>query len=109
MGVAKRQKYNNRKTVVDNITFDSMREAERYSELKLLARAGEITQLRRQVPYTLIPKQDGERACVYIADFVYRDRTGREVVEDVKGVKTDVYKLKRKLMKWVHGITVKEV
>lgn len=105
----RKSKYNNQKTVVNGIQFDSKREANRYCELLLLARAGEITNLQRQVRYTLIPKQDGERACDYVADFVYADKAGRTIVEDVKGARTDMYKLKRKLMKWVHGITVEEI
>lgn len=105
----RKYKYNNQKTVVNGILFDSKREANRYCELMLLMRAGEITNLQRQVRYTLIPKQDGERACEYVADFVYTDKAGRTIVEDVKGVRTDVYKIKRKLMRWVHGITVDEV
>lgn len=105
----RKSKYNNQKTVVNGIRFDSKREANRYCELLLLARTGEITNLQRQVRYALIPKQDGERACDYVADFVYTDKAGRTIVEDVKGARTDVYKLKRKLMKWVHGITVEEV
>ena len=106
-------KYHNKKTVVDNITFDSKHEAERYKELKMLQLAGEISELRLQVPYELIPlmKLNGEtfRATKYVADFVYKDRSGNEVVEDAKGMKTDVYKLKKKLMAYVHHIIIKEV
>ena len=107
-------KYGNRKTVVDGITFDSKKEATRYAELKLLQRAGEIFDLQRQVPFTLIPKQtrDGkviERPCVYKADFVYKDKDGTEVVEDTKGMRTKEYVIKRKLMLWQFGIVVKEV
>lgn len=107
-------KYGNRKTVVDGITFDSAREARRWQELRLLERAGQITDLARQVPYLLVPKQrrdDGkaEREVKYVADFWYRDRRGREVVEDSKGMRTRDYVLKRKLMLQVHGITVREV
>ena len=107
-------KYGNRKTVVDGITFDSRKEATRFAELKLLQRAGEIFDLQRQVPFTLIPKQtrDGkviERPCVYKADFVYKDKDGTEVVEDVKGVCTKEYRIKKKLMLWQFGIVVKEI
>ena len=101
-------KYRNRKTVYDGITFDSQREANRYAELKLLERAGEISDLKLQVPFELIPKQPGERAVKYIADFVYTE-DGQTVVEDVKGKKTRDYIIKRKLMLWRHGITIKEV
>ena len=101
-------KYRNRKTVYDGITFDSQREASRYAELKLLERAGEISDLKLQVPFELIPKQSGERAVKYIADFVYLEG-GKSVVEDVKGKKTRDYIIKRKLLLWRHGITIKEV
>ena len=110
-------KYRNRRTVVDGITFDSAKEANRYAELKLLERAGKITELQRQPGYTLIPKQvrDGkmiERAVVYKADFAYRDEeTGEDVVEDVKSeaTRTREYIIKRKLMLWEYGIRVREV
>lgn len=109
-----RNKYNARKAEVDGITFDSRKEAQRYAELKLLLRGGEIRDLRLQVKYELIPKQDGERACEYIADFVYQDvRTGKTVVEDVKGCKQgaayNIFAIKRKLMLWRYGIKVVEV
>lgn len=94
-------KYNNKKTIVDGIVFDSKKEAYRYEELKILEKANIIKNLARQVPFELIPKQRGERAVCYIADFVYIDtKTGNIIVEDVKGFKTDVYKLKRKLFKY---------
>lgn len=87
--------------------FDSNREFYRWRELRLMERAGIITDLRRQVTYELIPKQDGERACSYVADFVYNE-DGKIVVEDSKGHKTEAYKIKKKLMLWVHGIKIKE-
>ena len=107
-------KYKAKKTVVDGITFDSKKEAARYSELKLLEHAGEVHELQRQVKFLLIPpqKENGkviERECRYIADFVYKDKEGRLVVEDTKGVKTKDYIIKRKLMLYVHGIRIKEV
>lgn len=103
-------KYNNRKTVVDGITFDSKREATRWQQLRLLERGGLIADLDRQVKYELIPKQPGERAVSYYADFVYTDKqTGLTVVEDVKGYRTREYVLKRKLLHWVHGIRIVEV
>ncbi len=106
-------KYHAKKTELDGITFDSKKEANRYAELKLLERSGAIHNLQRQVRYELIPaqKKDGktiERACHYIADFVYEDN-GKTVVEDVKGYRTKEYVLKRKLMLQVHGIEVREV
>ena len=102
-------KYGNTKIRVDGRLFDSKAEAARWQELQLLERAGEITELERQVEYELIPKQKGERAVKYIADFRYKDHEGNTVVEDTKGVKTPVYILKRKLLLWVHGIRVREV
>lgn len=91
----------------DGQVFDSQREFQRYGVLRLLERAGKISDLQRQVKYELIPKQEGERACYYIADFVYYEG-GQKVVEDCKGMKTDVYKIKKKLMLWVHGIRIRE-
>ena len=88
--------------------FDSKAEFVRWCELRLLERAGKISDLQRQVKYELIPKQKGERSCTYLADFVYKDSDGNTVVEDTKGVRTDAYRIKRKLMLWVHGIRIKE-
>ena len=88
--------------------YDSKREAVRAAELHLLERAGKISDLREQVRYELIPKQEGERALHYVADFVYR-QGGETVVEDVKGMKTREYVIKRKLMLHVHGIRIREV
>lgn len=106
-------KYGNRKTIVDGILFDSKKEAIRYQELRLLERAGEITDLRCQVKFQLIPKQPGERACWYIADFVYLPvgSDEGEVVEDVKSPasKTPAYIIKRKLLLYVMGLKIKEV
>lgn len=112
---SKGNKYHANKTTVDGVTYDSQKEAYRAQELKLLERAGEIKNLRCQVPYELIPKQrrkDGKavRNMVYVADFVYEDaKTGETIVEDVKGFKTEKYKDKWKLMLWIHGIEVQEV
>jgi hypothetical protein len=89
--------------------YDSKREAKRAEELKLMQRAGVISDLQEQVRYELVPKQSGERAVHYVADFVYRDKAGTIVVEDVKGMKTDAYVIKRKLMLHVHGIRISEV
>lgn len=96
-----KSKYNNRKTIIDGITFDSNKEAKRYTVLRSLQEGGYIKGLSLQVPFELIPKQDGERAVKYIADFVYYDiEKQMHIVEDVKGFKTDVYKLKRKIFKY---------
>ena len=102
-------KYHNKKVTVDGITFDSIKEASRYQELMMLERAGEISGLFRQVKIELIPKTSKFRAVTYIADFTYIDRsTGQRVYEDVKGMKTEVYKLKKKLLYWRHGIEILE-
>lgn len=119
-------KYKNKKTVVDGITFDSKREARRWQELKLAESAGAIGDLERQVKFELIPVQREpdtigpkggikpgkvlERKVEYIADFVYMDlHTGEKVVEDTKGMRTPEYRIKRKLMLYVHGIRVREI
>ena len=94
-------KYNAKKTVIENITFSSRKEASRYQELKLLEDAGEISDLQLQKVYELIPKGKGERSAKYLADFVYRE-AGKVIVEDCKGFRTRDYILKRKLMKWLY-------
>ena len=112
-----RNKLGNAKTITaDGIVHDSQKEAIRWSELKLMERVGEIRNLKRQVRYELIPKQEGERAVVYIADFVYEDaRTGETMVEDVKGYRNPSsatyakFVMKRKMMLYFHGIKVREV
>ena len=105
-------KYHAKRITTAEGTFDSRREYERWCELKLLQRAGRITDLQRQVKYELIPMQKTkgrilEYPANYIADFVYQEN-GKTVVEDSKGYRTAEYKLKRKLMLWVHGIRVRE-
>lgn len=105
-------KYNNKKTVVDGIAFDSKREAARYEALKEMEKEGAIYDLRLQVPYTILPSMkdaDGKtiRGIKYVADFVYR-QNGEEIVEDCKGFRTDVYKMKKKLMLYKYGITIRE-
>ena len=95
--------------------YASGREHRRADELKMMQRAGLISDLREQVKYELIPAQyrDGkliERACAYVADFVYFDREANSlVVEDTKGFRTKEYIIKRKLMLHVHGIVIKEI
>lgn len=106
-------KYGARKTTIDGITFDSKKEAERWCELKLLERVGQIEGLKRQVKFVLIPTQkiDGkvaERECAYKADFCYY-KNGELVVEDTKGLRTDAYIIKRKLMLDIYGIRIREV
>lgn len=98
-------KYHSKKTIVDNIKFDSKKEATRYQELKLLERAGKIKDLKLQQEYELIPKfkknNKTYRKTIYKADFSYFDiEANKYIVEDVKGFKTDVYKLKKKLFEY---------
>lgn len=125
----RRRKYGNTKITVDGIQFDSKREAARYQELKLLERAGVISFLRRQTKFQLIPNQYApsnetytkgprkgqrkpgkllEHECSYIADFCYI-RNGETVVEDAKGYRTEVYRIKKKLMLERYGIQIREV
>ena len=100
-------KYGNRKMKApDGQVFDSVKEFHRWGCLRLLERAGRISDLKRQVSYELIPKQEGERACCYVADFTYYEN-GKLVVEDCKGCQTEVFKIKKKLMLWVHGIRIR--
>ncbi len=103
----KKSKYGNSKTEVNGIAFDSAKEANRYTKLLLLLKVGQIGLLRLQVPYELNP--GGTHSLIYIADFVYVDvATSQEVVEDAKGHRTREYIKKRRLMKKVHGVTIKE-
>lgn len=104
-GHARRPKYRNIKTEVDGRAFDSKKEARRYLALKEDQQAGRICGLRLQVGFRL--KVAGITICFYRADFVYV-RQGRRVVEDVKGLKTRVYEMKKKLMKACHGIEIEE-
>lgn len=126
---AKTNKYNAKKVSVDGIEFDSKKEAKRYQELLLLQKAGEIYMLERQKVYELLPaqrepdtvgKRGGvikgkllERAVEYVADFVYTNKNGKTVVEDVKGFREGgayaVFVLKRKLMLYRYGIKIIEV
>jgi hypothetical protein len=120
-------KYHSKKVTVNGVTFDSKKEYIRFCQLSQLEKAGAITNLQRQVKFELIPAQyetverygkggkrlkDGrkcvERAVCYLADFVF-EIDGKTIVEDVKGVKTKEYILKRKLMLHVHGIKISEV
>lgn len=123
-------KYHNQKAFIDGMQFDSKKEAQRYQQLKLMEKAGVICDLKRQVKYELVPAQyiDGkcvERAVTYTSDFEYyvlkpikcrtvmvepdAKTTGQHIVEDVKGMRTDVYKMKRKLMLYRYGIQITEM
>jgi len=109
-------KYFNKKVIIDGIPFDSKKEGKRYTELKLLKRAGLIRDLELQPVYVLQPKytnKKGEniRAITYKADFVYYDiKKEQYIVEDTKGFRTDVYKLKKKLFEYVYPeLTIEEI
>lgn len=116
-------KYGATKMIIDGITFDSRKEARRYTELKLLERTGKITDLKMQVRFKLIPAQYAQSAevytrgpkkgqhkqgkCIeqpvsYVADFVYVEN-GRKIIEDTKGMRTKDYIIKRKLVRWIYG------
>ncbi|MGL5765135.1 MAG: DUF1064 domain-containing protein [Sarcina sp.] len=102
----KRNKYGAKKTVVNNIRFDSLKEANRYKQLVAMTLSGEIKDLELQVRFEVIPKQPKfkERATTYIADFVYWEESSKKwITEDVKGMKTDVYKIKKKLFLLKYG------
>lgn len=114
----RKNKYSNQRTIIDGISFDSRKEARRWTELLLMRKAGIISNLERQMKFVLIPAQyeevNGksrciERECAYIADFVYTNENGETVVEDVKGFRTPEYIQKRKMMLYFHGIRIKEV
>ena len=98
-------KYNAVKSVVDGIKFDSKKEARRYSQLKLMEKSGAISNLSMQPRFDLIV--NGEKCGFYKADFKYIEN-GKEVIEDVKGVLTPVYRLKKKLVKAIYNIDIFE-
>ncbi len=123
-------KYHAEKVTVNGINFDSKKEARRWLELTALEQAGKIHDLRRQVKYLLIPEQRErctdiyksgpkkgqfkpgrilERECAYYADFDYYTEDGTHVVEDAKGVRTEVYRLKKKMLLYTHKIRISEV
>ena len=127
MTMTSRSKYHAKKVTVNGITYDSKKEANRHAELLLLERVGVITDLRRQVQFILLPAhyehyerygkkgqrlKDGrrcvERAVFYVADFTYK-QDGKLIVEDVKGIRTKEYIIKRKLMLHINGIKIREV
>ena len=108
-GYRKYNKYGAQKTKFMGYTFDSRWEAERWGELTAMERGGSIKDLERQVKYDIVV--NGEKICKYVADFKYNqieeDGSQKEIVEDAKGVETADFKLKKKLMKAVHGIEIK--
>ena len=108
-------KYKNKKVVYDGIMFASKREAKRYRELILLLKCGKIKALELQKKFVLQPsyKKNGKsiREISYVADFVYFDtERNKVVVEDAKGYRTDIFKLKKKIFEFSYPeLTIEEV
>lgn len=100
----RKSKYGNIKAEADGLTFASKAERGRWMDLRLMEKAGEVKELKRQIRYPL--EVNGMHICDYIADMVY-EKNGL-VVEDVKGYRTEIYRLKKKLMLACHGIEIKE-
>ena len=114
LGLAGKSKYNNRKVTYQGLTFDSQKEFEYYLILKDKEKRGLVFNIKRQVPLEIQPAFTDKtgvkhRAIIYKADFVYTDRlTGTTRYIDVKGFKTEVYKLKKKLLAY-KNIIIEEV
>lgn len=102
----RRNKYGNKRTVVDGISFSSKREAQRWQELRLLQAAGQITLLRRQTRFAL--HVNGVKIGSYVADFTYVQH-GVLVVEDAKGMRLDLYKWKKRHFEAEYGRPIVEV
>ena len=106
--MSRSSKYNAVKTEIDGFLFASRREAIRYAELKMLEDAGEITDLELQPVFPCVIND--KAICKYIADFRYTDtKTGKVVIEDAKGFKTDVYRIKKKMVQAIYNIVIVEV
>lgn len=99
-------KYHARRAEIDGFKFASRAEARRYQELRLVEAAGEIRNLKCQVRFPLVVND--VKIGTYVCDFQYRDRSGAVIVEDVKGCRTQVYKIKRALMKALYHIDILE-
>jgi len=109
--IPKPSKYRAQKVTIDGITFDSKKEGARYQQLLMMQRAGKIHNLELQPSFELAPAVTiagkTKRALIYRADFAYTEN-GVEIVEDCKGMLTDVYKIKRHILKHVHNIDIRE-
>ena len=109
----KQNKYKNKKVVYNGMKFDSKKEMDYYIKLNMLEKAGKIKDLRLQVPFVVLEtfklNDKTYKKTKYIADFTYYDKEGKYHVVDTKGVRTDVYKLKKKLMAWKYGIEIEEI
>ena len=121
-----KNKYNAKKVNICGIEFDSKKEGMRWLLLKDMERTGEISDLRRQVPFELLPaiyrdevvhlktkdkveRKLVQRAVHYVADFVYNDKEGKQIVEDTKGLRLPDYILKKKMMLALKGIEISEI
>lgn len=100
-------KYGAKPVTIDGIRFASTKEGNRFAELKLLARAGEITSLQLQPVFEY--RIRNQPIFKYVADFAYFTREGQQIIEDVKGVRTPLYKLKKKIIEAEYGITIMEL
>jgi hypothetical protein len=113
-GTVARTKFRNVKVEVDGIRFDSKWEAHRWQELRLMEKAGQIRKLELQRPFAIVINDFP--VCSYVADFVYErleqfgaGTSWQRVVEDAKGRRTEMYRLKKKLMKACLGIAIEEI
>ncbi len=108
---AKQSKYRNQRVTIDGISFDSKKEGERYRQLKMLERAGKVSNLALQPAFELAPAVSIagklKKPLRYVADFSYI-KNGKIITEDVKGMKTDVYLIKKHLLKHIYGIDILE-
>lgn len=106
--VEKPSKYRAQRVEFEDVRFDSNAELERWQELRMLVRAGHIMDLERQVKYPIAV--NGFHICTWVADFQYCEvSTGETIVEDVKGCKTPVYRLKKRLVEAVYGFKITEI
>lgn len=101
-----RSKYGNKKTEYKGEIYDSAKEAERAFELDMLLKQGEIKSVERQPAFKI--EINGRKICTYRADFKITYADGHEEIEDVKGVRTAVYRLKKKMVEAIYGIEIKE-
>lgn len=102
----KKSKYNASRVAIDGVTFHSKKEGRRYKELLILQKAGVISDLVLQPKFPFV--MGNKKMFTYIADFMYKCQ-GKEVIEDVKGVRTDVYRLKKKIIEQQFKVEIREI